>query len=54
MTEILRGIWDLTPDLKIHIEAVHRLDSFGAVITHTESGSSPEGFDAEWRTIQLP
>ncbi len=53
MTEILRAIWDLTPDLKIHIEAVHRLDSFGAVITHTQSGSSPEGFDAEWRMIQL-
>ena len=51
MTEILRAIWDLTPDLKIHIEAVHRLDSFGAVITHTASGSSPEGFDAEWRAI---
>ncbi|MDQ1447218.1 MAG: hypothetical protein QOC79_189, partial [Actinomycetota bacterium] len=51
MTASLRAIWDLTPDLKIHIEAVHRLDSFGAVITHTASGSSPEGFDAEWRAI---
>ncbi len=53
MTEILRAIWDLTPDLKIHIEAVHRLDTFGAVITHTASGSSPEGFDAEWRAIDV-
>ncbi len=53
MTEILRAIWDLTPDLKIHIEAVHRLDSFRAVITHTASGSSPEGFDAEWRAIDV-
>jgi hypothetical protein len=51
MTTSLRAIWDLTPDLKIHIEAVHRLSSFGAVITHTASGSSPEGFDAEWRAI---
>ena len=51
MTASLRAIWDLTPDLKIHIEAVHRLNSFGAVITHTASGSSPEGFDAEWRAI---
>ena len=30
MTATLRAIWDLTPDLKIHIEAVHRLDSFEA------------------------
>ena len=51
MTENLRAIWDLTPDLKIHIEAVHRLDSFGAVITHAGHGTSQEGFDAEWRAI---
>ena len=53
MTEILRAIWDLTPDLKIYIEAVHRLDSFGAVVTHAASGSSQEGFDAEWRAIDV-
>ena len=51
MTETLRAIWDLTPNLAIRIEAVHRLDSVGAAITHTASGSSPEGFDAEWRAI---
>ena len=53
MTESLRAIWDLTPALKIHIETVHRLDSFGAVITHEGHGSSQEGFDAEWRAIDL-
>ena len=53
MTESLRAIWDLTPALKIHIEAVHRLNSFGAVITHEGHGSSQEGFDAEWRAIDL-
>ena len=53
MTETLRAIWDLTPALKIHIEAVHRLNSFGAVITHEGHGSSQEGFDAEWRAIDF-
>ena len=53
MTESLRAIWDLTPALKIHIEAVHRLNSFGAVITHEGHGSSQEGFDAEWRAIDV-
>ena len=53
LTADLRAIWDLTPDLSIHIEAVHRLSSFGAVATHVRHGTSPEGFDAEWRMIQL-
>ncbi len=49
----IRAIWDLTPDLGTHIEAVHRLGSFGAVVTFTACGTSPEGFDAEWRMIDL-
>jgi hypothetical protein len=53
MTETLRSIWDLTPDLDIRIEAVHRLSSFGAVVTHVQRGTSTEGFDAEWRSIEL-
>ena len=53
MTETLRSIWDVTPDLNIQIEAVHRLSSFGAVVTHLQHGTSTEGFDAEWRSIQL-
>ena len=32
---------------------MHRLSSLGAVFTHTESGTSQEGFDAEWREIDL-
>ena len=27
MTATLRAMWDLTPDLTIHIEAVHRLNN---------------------------
>ncbi len=32
---------------------MHRLSSIGALITHTSGGTSPEGFDAEWRMIQV-
>jgi ketosteroid isomerase-like protein len=53
MTETLRSIWDVTPDLTIQIEAVHRVSSSGAVVTHVQHGISTEGFDAEWRSIEL-
>ena len=53
MTPAIRTIWDLTPDLSIHIEAVHRLSNSGVVITHKGNGSSKDGFDAEWRAIDL-
>jgi DNA-binding SARP family transcriptional activator len=49
----IRAIWDLTPDLSTRIEAVHRLSSFGAVVTNTAHGTSPEGFAAEWRVVDL-
>ncbi|MDQ1448494.1 MAG: hypothetical protein QOC79_1465, partial [Actinomycetota bacterium] len=49
----IRDSLDLTPDLSIHIEAVHRLNNFGALLTNTSYGTSQEGFDAEWRMIQL-
>ncbi len=49
----LSAHWDLTPDLSIYIEAVHRLSDFGAVVTHAAHGTSQEGFDAEWRMIEL-
>ncbi len=49
----IRATWDLMPDIRIHIEAVHRLSGFGAVVTDAAYGTSPEGFDAEWRMIQL-
>ncbi|MFZ0719140.1 MAG: ATPase, partial [Mycobacterium sp.] len=53
MTASLRAMWDLTQDLNIHIETVYRLNAFGAVVCHTGSGTSPEGFDAEWRAIDI-
>src|SRR4029077_14637750 len=43
----------LTPDLSIHVETVHLLSDVGAVVTQTAYGTSPEGFEAEWRMINL-
>ena len=45
--------WDITPDVKIYIEAVHRLSDLGAVVTHAAQGTSQQGFDAEWREISI-
>ncbi|MCW2561660.1 MAG: putative ATPase, partial [Mycobacterium sp.] len=49
----IRASRDLTPDLSIHIETVHRLSAFGAVVTNMSFGTSDEGFAAEWRMVQL-
>ncbi len=49
----IRAVWDLTPDISIYIEAVHRLSDLGAVVTHTARGISHEDFDAEWRMIAI-
>ena len=32
---------------------MHRLNDLGAVVTHVAHGTSQEGFDAEWREIDL-
>ena len=32
---------------------MHRLSNLGAVVTHASHGTSREGFDAEWRMIEL-
>ena len=53
LSAYIRASRDLTPNLSIHVEAVHRLSNFGAVVTDRAHDTSPEGFDAEWRMIQL-
>ncbi len=53
LTALIRAMRDLTPDIRQHIEAVHRLSNFGAVVTRMASGTSQEGFDAEWRQIDV-
>ena len=37
----------------VHIEAVHRLSNVGAVVTHAAHGTSQDGFEAEWREIDI-
>ena len=49
----MRDMWEVTPNLSMHIEAVHRLSSSGAVASYVASGTSPEGVDAEWPMILL-
>ena len=53
MTAYVHAGWDLAPDLKVYVQAVHRLSERGAVLTHAAYGCSPEGFDAEWRMVAL-
>jgi hypothetical protein len=49
----LRVMWDVTPDIRVKIEAVHRLSELGAVLTHAVNETSPAGFNAEWRGILI-
>jgi hypothetical protein len=49
----IRASRELTPNLSIYVETVHRLSSLGAVVTNMSFGTSHEGFAAEWRMIQL-
>lgn len=48
-----RAVWDVTPDIGIYMEAVHRLSDLGAVVTLIARGTSQKGFDAEWRMIAI-
>ena len=53
MAANIRATWDVAPNITRSIEAVHRLDNLGTVVTHTAYGTSQEGFDAEWRLVVL-
>ena len=44
---------EVTPNLRTYVVAVHRLNELGVVVTGVSFGTSPEGFKAEWRKIQL-
>ena len=37
----------------LYVEAVHRLNDIGAVVTYAVHGTSAEGFAAEWREIPV-
>ncbi|OBA59910.1 regulator [Mycobacterium sp. 1100029.7] len=49
----LHSLWSLIPTLKFRLETVHRLSDLGVVCTHVARGISQDGFDAEWRAIDL-
>ncbi len=50
---VVASIWDITPDLQNHIESVHRLDDHGALCMQVSRGTTPDGFPAEWRMLNL-
>jgi class 3 adenylate cyclase len=52
-TAKVREMWDFTPDLRLHIEAIHRLSDLGAVFTQVSHATSQAGFEAEWRLVEL-
>ncbi|MFI5508308.1 BTAD domain-containing putative transcriptional regulator [Mycobacterium sp. NPDC051804] len=53
LAESVRASWNLVPDIVLYVEIVHRLSSFGALVTIRSHGTSHDGFDAEWRMIQI-
>ena len=53
ITAYVRATWDLTPELHMFIESVHRLNDVGTVVTHASRGTSQDDFEAEWRQITL-
>ncbi|WP_269203964.1 BTAD domain-containing putative transcriptional regulator [Mycobacterium colombiense] len=53
MTPAIHTLFDLTPDFHVHIDTVHRLSNFGAVITNKAHGSSRDGVGVEWRMVML-
>ncbi len=53
LTEYIRAGFDLDQHLSPYIESVHRLNALGAVVAHATKGHSREGFDAEWRGVNI-
>ncbi len=53
MTAYIHDLLHDAPDINVHIEVVHRLSNLGAVVTSAAHGTSQQGFEAEWREIQI-
>lgn len=49
----IRVTWEQVPDITFRTTAVHRLSSIGTVCTLVASGTSREGFAAEWRMLEV-
>ena len=52
-TAYVRVGWDQQQDMSTYIDAVHQLNDLGAVFTQVVTGTSQDGFDAEWRLVEL-
>ena len=50
---IVTTLNELRPNLTNHVESVHLLRDRGALFTQVSHETSPEGFDADWRLINL-
>ncbi len=50
---ILQATWDLMPQARGYVEAVHRLNDLGALVTYVWRETSTDRFDAEFREISL-
>ena len=48
-----RAMFELAPEVRIHLKAVYRLSNLGAVVTHLARGASQDGFNAEWSEVSL-
>ena len=53
LMQYLRAGWEINQVVRPYVEAVHRLNNLGTVITHSAHLTSREGFEAEWRTIDI-
>jgi hypothetical protein len=49
----VHAAWDLVPDVKVHVVAVHRLSDRGGVVVLVTKGNSQQGFYAEYRDIAV-
>ena len=52
-TAYVRVAWDQQQNMSTYIDAVHQLNDLGAVFTQVVTGTSQDGFDAEWRLVEL-
>jgi hypothetical protein len=53
LTAYFRAGFDLDQNIRSYVEIVHHLSDVGAVCTHAAQGVSKEGFEAEWRGVDL-
>ena len=53
VTAYIGATYDVAPNVKGHLEAVHRLGDLGVVVTEVVAGTSQGGFAFEWREVAL-